>query len=66
MKLIVDKGGSKTYEGSKGLGVITQNFGNLDKADKWSASVSVDGKYRQLARRVNFAKAVAMIESEID
>ena len=65
MKLVKDEEYSKVYEGKNGVAVLVRNFGNADKHDHWSASVKVNGKYKQLAKRATFTKAYAMIESEI-
>ena len=66
--ILVDdfKGLSKTYKGTKGDAVITRNCGNKDKIDRWSVSVVVDGKYKRLATRVEFTKAIEMAKAAID
>lgn len=66
MKIIEDKGLCKTFAGTRGEAVLTRNFGNKDRADKWSVSVVVDGEYKQLARRADYSKAYALAEEAID
>ena len=67
MKLKEEKCGGlcKTYEGAKGEAILTRNFGNRDKTDKWSVNVIVDGEYKKLATRAEFNKAYAMAEEAI-
>ena len=67
MKLTIEtaSGASKLYEGPNGVAVLTKNLGNKDKGDRWQVSVSVNGKYKTLAKRANFEKAYAMAENEI-
>lgn len=66
MKLVNDGGNVKVYEGLFGHAVITKNFGNRDKNDKWSVAVDVDGQYKKLANRVEFQKAYTLAEHAID
>ena len=66
MTLTKDVNGlSKTYEGPNGIAVLTRNFGNRDKVAKWSLSVTVNGEYKDLGRRIEFQKAYAMAEAMI-
>lgn len=67
MKLVKEIDGKcKTFEGKNGQAVLTKNFGNKDKKDCWAVCVSVKGKYKKLATRVDFTKAYAMAENAID
>lgn len=66
MKMVKDLGHSKSFEGSNGEAVITRNYGNCDKKDYWSVAVSVNGKYKRLATRTDYTKAVAMAKAAID
>ncbi len=66
MRLVDKNQYSMEYEGTKGVAVLTRNFGNMDKKDYWSVAVSVNGKYKKLATRVEFNKAIAMAENAID
>ena len=65
MKMVNDLGHAKMFEGSKGEAVITRNYGNCDKKDYWSVAVRVNGKYKKLATRTDYTKAVAMAEAAI-
>lgn len=66
MKLTEDiRGLTKTYTGERGEAILSRNFGNKDKGDKWSVSVIINGEYKRLANRVDFNKAFQMAESEI-
>ena len=66
MKMVADLGKVKKYDGENGQAVLTRNFGNLDKTDKWSVSVVVNGQYKKLANRADFQKAYALAEQAIN
>lgn len=66
MRLVEDhKGMSKKFEGANGVAVLTKNIGNLDKRDRWSVAVVVNGKFKKLATRAEYDKAYAMAEKAI-
>lgn len=66
MTLINDKGFSKEFQGLHGAAVLTKNFGNKDKYDRWSVAVVVDGEYKKLTTRAEYKKAYLMAEKAID
>ncbi len=65
MVLVVDRVNSKTYEGTNGRAVLTRNFGNKDRVDKWSVLVSTGGTCRYLARRADFNTAISLAKEAI-
>lgn len=56
---------SEVYEGTKGKACITKNMGIRDVADHFEVSVIVNGKYKCLAKRARYEKAIAMAEAAI-
>lgn len=59
------QGACKTYRGTNGEAILTKNFGNRDKGDRWSVTVVVSGEYKRLANMVEFSKGYAMAENVI-
>ena len=57
---------SETYEGTKGKACITKNLGVHDMIDHFEVSVLVNGKYKCLAKRARYEKAIAMAKDAID
>lgn len=57
---------SEVYEGIKGKACITKNLGIHDTIDHFEVSVLVNGKYKCLAKRARYEKAIAMAKDAID
>ena len=66
MKLLERKktisGISETYVNKGNRAVITSNFGILDKKTYVSVDAVIDGKYKQIATRMRYEKAIATLE----
>lgn len=57
---------SETYEGVKGKACIIRNMGIRDTINHFEVSVLVNGKYKCLAKRARYEKAIAMAKDAID
>lgn len=57
---------NEVYEGKNGQACISRNYGINDKVDHYSVCVKVGSKFKQLATRAKYEKAVAMAEAAID
>lgn len=66
MKLLERKktisGISETYVNNGNRAVITSNFGILDKKTYVSVDAVINGKYKQIATRMRYEKAIATLE----